>query len=309
MRIATLALLLPLALFTVSCRAPETNIEPFGFGSLDPETLAGGSEAILADPVAEGDAARPKKPWSPVRRYFEERAKKEKDVPRLLLRAVFVQSLPDTFRNVGIEPDAGLKVLLPGPARRLLKRFEGAGNLLCLSSAELATHSGKPASIYVGHQHAYVKDFSARGAGDSFLVDPRVGRYDTGQSIAVLANVVEGKVVFRRVDARTTELLGVRTCTAEVTSGVPETGTITWQEPVLYLGAGSLPASVCEVEALQGGMIVLPLHYRIAQPSSQARALAKGGEVKESYENHFPSEGVSPLNLQTVLFLCVERVF
>ena len=106
--------------------------------------------------------------------------------------------------------------------------------------------------------------------------------------------------------AKTAELLGIRTCTADVTTGLFSWEKLSWQEPLLYLGCGSLAGGTEGVEVSHGEIIFLPLEYSIHQDPSTPRALAKGGKVVEKYENRFGSEELSPLNLQTVVVVTAE---
>ena len=81
---------------------------------------------------------------------------------------------------------------------------------------------------------------------------------------------------------------------------------LSWQEPLLYFGRGSLSAGTEGVEVTHGEIIFLPLEYSVHQNPSTTRALAKGGKVVEKYENRFGSKELSPLNLQTVVVVTAK---
>jgi hypothetical protein len=259
---------------------------------------------FLANPAHEAKDIQPSGKPLPL-----SKARKEGETkPGLLIRAHFYQACPDRFRQYGIEPGIQMKVLPHTEGGRLLTALRRDPAIRTLSTPTLATYSGKPASVYLGDHKTYVKGYSVQGEAGRFLVDPLIGWYDVGQSLRVLAKRVAGQVVYQGIDARTSDLLGVRTCATEVTSGLQAWDDVTWQEPVLFLGSASLPSEGCSIEVEKGGAVVLPLQYRVHHASSPTRALAKGGAVSERYESHFPAKNMSPLNLQTVVVLFATSI-
>ena len=296
---------IPLLAALTGCLAPRVE-RPYGFARLGPFPSDGSPEMTLVNPPDPAPPSPPKATdWrSKVRKLKGE--DRQEDPPRLLIRASFFHSWPDRFRFHGIELKRGTAVLPAGKGLALIRKMKADPLVVMHGSLQLATFSGKPASIYIGGQKAYVKGYSAQGSAQHCLFEPLVGRFDTGLAVDAEASIDEGRIVFKKIQTKTADLLGIRTCTADVTTGLFSWEKLSWQEPLLYLGRGSLSAGTEGVEVTHGEIILLPLEYSIHQEPSITRALAKGGKVEEVYENRFGSKELSPLNLQTVVVVTVE---
>ncbi|MHC4599254.1 MAG: hypothetical protein ACYS47_09645 [Planctomycetota bacterium] len=294
-----------LALFLIGCASPETK-RPFGFARLSPFPSDGSSGTTLANPPEPAPSSPPKPlDWKDKLKKLKGRDREE-EPPRLLIQASFFHSWPDRFRHHGVVLKRGTTVLSAEKGLALLRKLQADPLVAAYGSPQLATFSGQPASITIGGQKAYVKGYSAQGSAQRCLFEPLVGRYDTGLAVDTEAALEEGKIVFKKILAKTAELLGIRTCTADVTTGLFSWEKLSWQEPLLYLGRGSLSAGVEGVEVTPGEILLIPLEYSVHQEPSTTRALAKGGEVEEVYENRFGSKELSPLNLQTVVVVRAE---
>ncbi|MHC4778748.1 MAG: hypothetical protein ACYTFG_09260 [Planctomycetota bacterium] len=297
--------ILSIAVLQSGCRTARPT-RPYGFARLDPFPCDGSAGTTLSSE----ESAPPLEPEK--RLHWKGKVRKlkgedrEPDPPRLLFRVTFLHSVPDRFRAHGIDLNQGTRVLATGKGADLMRELTADPMVAYHGSPQLATFSGQPASIYMGDQKAYVKGYSAQGSAEHCLFEPLLGRYDTGRSLNVEATLEDGKIVFSRIEVKTSQLLGLRRCRADVTTGLFSWEKLTWLEPMLYVGAASLPAGAGSVEISGGEVIVMPLHYRVVHAPSSTRALAKGGEVEESYENRFGLTELSPLNLQTVALVTAE---
>ncbi len=199
-----------------------------------------------------------------------------------------------------------------------------------LAAPRVLVNSGQRSHVLTISQIAYVKDFEvlpvrvtnarrlsvglqpSSADSDEHIVQPVVGVLSTGFALD-LAPTIETtasdrtEVVLRNPRLDLVRLLGSRVCRTEIDSGL---GTNTpWQEPVLLVGElhEDIPSTI---RMAAGATALLRMQFRVEQACANARALARGGRIEETYRpsEEFASVERSPLEDDCVVLIRCEII-
>lgn len=227
------------------------------------------------------------------------------NTPLIAIEARFIAGPLGDLRAQGLITDDDVQIVTPEHAQRLLSWTRLGPTSSVIDAPRLTTYSGQRALIVIGTNTGFVQDFQFRGGRSGrFQPEPIVSQYTVGRQMEVQATLDGSEIVFDRIAPQTTHLLGIRDCRATVATWSSEIP-ISWQEPYLLAGTAA-PNEGVQVRVPHGQIVLLPLRYRTVHgPAANARAMASGGKVTETYRSMAPvsDQEPSPLNRQWVVMI------
>ncbi len=238
-------------------------------------------------------------------RVEREPIERSKDHPQIVLEAKFLMAEARQLRELGFLNDEGIAVLREKAGQDVLAVMERDLSYRWTAAPRLTMYSGQEAYAMLGRQTVFVQDFAVHenDAGEAVGVEPVIGTMTNGLALFVDARLVDGKVVFDRLEPRTNMLLGMRNCEADVVVN-NATQRVRWQEPSGLIGR-AIEGKVRGLALGSGEVLVIPLVYRVEQSTANVRAMAKDGWIGEKYESRYDLQqfNVARLTYQTVVLV------
>ncbi len=268
------------ALAIPSCKAPSAPVESGRFVEMVKQPDVG-----LRLDLTEGVVA------SPIMNY-----------PLVRVKAIILSGDMKILDDLGLSP-APLQSLSAESEKALLKAAESKENIKIVAAPTVVANLGQKLSVCIVQKGAYIKDVELvppKDGSDHYTLEPVVGSLSTGFALELVPTIekrgTEGATVAIR-DARVdlVRKLGFRHCVADFANWSAH-AVIPWEEPVLLIGElhEKIPAVI---EISEGKTILMRMQFHVEQGCANARALALGNLVRETYR---PSEecaagGRSPL--------------
>ena len=171
-----------------------------------------------------------------------------------------------------------------------------------LASPRLKLFSGQEAQIIVGREQSFVSDtVYTRGTGKGHnAFDAEIDSILDGTILSVKVKIEDNSTVITDLQAKATETLAYRTCSAKVQRD-GKGGWRFWQEVIFLERRGAVteadPASIAA-----GQCLVIPMAAQVRQTTGNARAYAVNGRIRETIE--YPTtDRASAAEMQLVLLI------